>query len=97
MRAAFGDVRFRGLLGQVSQKPNNDGDLCAFLLPRNGPGKHMGSRCFGALETALRSRAIMRSRCSQAPSLIGAARRRLWPRQRSQLAAQGNDAAHHTL
>src|SRR6516225_7261057 len=42
MATASGDVRFR-FLGQVLQKPNNDGHLCEFLLPRNGAGKHMGS------------------------------------------------------
>ena len=44
MMMIFADVRSRGLPGQVWKKSNNSRDLCAFLLPRNGPGKHMGSK-----------------------------------------------------
>jgi hypothetical protein len=43
MATVFGDVRFRGFPGYVFQKSNNVSGLCAFLLLRNGAGKHMGS------------------------------------------------------
>ena len=99
----FGDVRFRGLPGQFLRKPNNGRDLCAFLLPRNRAGKHMGSSRksaglrSGSLTPGVRARSSAkqpreygRRGCgmmrhfaaitdtasrSQAPSLIGAARR----------------------
>src|SRR5215475_1570305 len=55
MATAFGDVCFRGFLGQVLQKSNSGRDLRAFLLPRNRAGKHMGSNRKGTLHPRKRT------------------------------------------